>query len=286
MKIPIREIRSFRNHPFRTKNDEDMAKLIDSIRENGQIVPIIVRPVKEGKGYEMISGHRRKDVMKLLGHTTIEAEIRDVDNDQATILMVDSNIQREHILPTERGYAYRMRLEAMRHQGKVLPNMLTSARLEPKYRKRRSNEILADQIGVSREQVKRYIRLTYLNKDLQKMVDGVDPDGLHIAFNPACELSFLKKEEQEMLVKVIKEKQATPSLAQAGKLKAISRQGRLRTEEIEELLSQRKPNQKEKLSFEEQEIDRYFPKNYTPRQKKETLLRLLKVWARNREFER
>ncbi len=286
MKIPIREIRSFKNHPFRAKNDEDMAKLVDSIRENGQIVPVIVRPIKDSKGYEMISGHRRKDAMKLLGHTTVEAEVRDMDDDQATILMVDSNVQREHILPTERGYAYRMRLEAMRHQGKALARDITLSQVGTKYRKDRTDQNLADLFGKSRNQIQRYIRLTYLNKDLQKMVDGLDPDGLHIAFNPACELSFLKKEEQEMLVKVIKEKQATPSLAQAGKLKEKSRQGRLKMEEIEELLSQRKPNQKEKLSFEEQEIDHYFPKDYTPRQKKETLLRLLKVWARNREFER
>lgn len=286
MKIPIREIRSFKNHPFRAKNDEDMAKLVDSIKENGQIVPVIVRPIKDSKGYEMISGHRRKDAMKLLGYTTVEAEVRDIDDDQATILMVDSNIQREHILPTERGYAYRMRLEAMRHQGKALNEILASTQIVSKYKKSRSSEDLGRQVNTSRETIRRYIRLTYLNKDLQKMVDGLDPDGLHIAFNPACELSFLKKEEQEILVQVIKDKQATPSLAQAGKLKERSRKDGLKKEAIEELLSQRKPNQKEKLSFEEQEIDHYFPKNYTPRQKKETLLRLLKTWARNREFER
>ena len=263
-----------------------MLKLIDSIRENGQLVPVIVRPAKNGNGYEMISGHRRKEAMKLLGHKEIEAEVRELDDDQAVILMVDSNIQREHILPTERGYAYRMRLEAMRHQGKVLPKSLTSAQLGPKYKKQRSNEALADRVGSSREQIKRYIRLTYLNKDLQKMVDGLDPDGLHMAFNPACEISFLKKEEQEILVRVIKEKQATPSLAQAGKLKEMSRKGILGEMEVRELLSERKPNQKEKLSFEEQEIAAYFPKGYTPRQKKETLLRLLKSWARSREIER
>lgn len=286
MKIPIREVRSFKNHPFKAKNDEDMLKLIDSIRENGQLVPTIVRPAKDGKGYEMISGHRRKDAMKLLGHTMIEAEVRDLDDDQAVILMVDSNIQREHILPTERGYAYRMRLEAMRHQGKALPNRSTSFQLGTKYKSGRSDYHLADKVQETASQIRRYIRLTYLNKDLQKMVDGLDPDGLHIAFNPACELSFLKKEEQELLVKVIKEKQATPSLAQAGKLKEKSKKGMLQEEEIWELLSQRKPNQKEKLSFEEQEIDHYFPKSYTPRQKKETLLRLLKSWARSRERER
>ncbi len=286
MKIPIREIRSFKNHPFRAKNDEEMVKLIESIKENGQIVPVIVRPVKEGKGYEMISGHRRKDAMRLLGHTTVEADIRDLDDDQATILMVDSNIQREYILPTERGYAYRMRLEAMRHQGKALAGDITLSQLGTKYRKDRTDQNLADLFGKSRNQIRRYIRLTYLNKDLQKMVDGLDTDGLHIAFNPACELSFLKREEQDMLVQVIKDKQATPSLAQAGKLKERSRHGGLKKEAIEELLSQRKPNQKERLSFEEQEIDHYFPKNYTPRQKKETLLRLLKAWARNRERER
>lgn len=286
MKISLREIRSFKNHPFRSTEDEDMLKLIDSIRENGQLVPVIVRPAKNGNGYEMISGHRRKEAMKLLGHKEIEAEVRELDDDQAVILMVDSNIQREHILPTERGYAYRMRLEAMRHQGKMLRDDLASTQHVSKYKKSRSSESLGQRLNVSRETIRRYIRLTYLNKDLQKMVDGLDPDGLHMAFNPACEISFLKKEEQEILMRVIKEKQATPSLAQAGKLKEMSRKGKLGEMEIRELLSERKPNQKEKLSFEEQEIAAYFPKNYTPRQKKETLLRLLKSWARSREIER
>ncbi|MBR2552700.1 MAG: ParB/RepB/Spo0J family partition protein [Erysipelotrichaceae bacterium] len=285
MKISLREIHSFKNHPFRSTKDEDMLKLIDSIRENGQLVPVIVRPAKNGNGYEMISGHRRKEAMKLLGHKEIEAEVRELDDDQAVILMVDSNIQREHILPTERGYAFRMRLEAMRHQGKALCTS-ASCQVGTKYKSSRSDQELAKNIGETSRQLQRYIRLTYLNKDLQKMVDGLDPDGLHMAFNPACEISFLKKEEQEILVRVIKEKQATPSLAQAGKLKEMSRKGILGEMEVRELLSERKPNQKEKLSFEEQEIAAYFPKGYTPRQKKETLLRLLKSWARNREIER
>ena len=286
MKISLREIHSFKNHPFRSTKDEDMLKLIDSIRENGQLVPVIVRPAKNGNGYEMISGHRRKEAMKLLGHKEIEAEVRELDDDQAVILMVDSNIQREHILPTERGYAYRMRLEAMRHQGKLLRDETTSFQLGTKYKSGRSDYHLADKVKDTASQIRRYIRLTYLKKDLQEMVDGRDPDGLHMAFNPACEISFLKKEEQEILVRVIKEKQATPSLAQAGKLKEMSRKGKLGEMEVRELLSERKPNQKEKLSFEEQEIAAYFPKNYTPRQKKETLLRLLKSWARKREIER
>ena len=193
-----------------------MLKLIDSIRENGQLVPVIVRPAKNGNGYEMISGHRRREAMKLLGHKEIEAEVRELDDDQAVILMVDSNIQREHILPTERGYAYRMRLEAMRHQRKAFPVQKTPGQIGLKYKKApQTDEILAEAIGTTRKQLQRYIRMTYLNKDLQKMVDGLDPDGLHMAFNPACEISFLKKEEQEILVHVIKEKQATPSLAQA-----------------------------------------------------------------------
>ena len=254
MKISLREIHSFKNHPFRSTKDEDMLKLIDSIRENGQLVPVIVRPAKNGNGYEMVSGHRRKDAMKLLGHKEIEAEVRELDDDQAVILMVDSNIQREHILPTERGYAYRMRLEAMRHQGKMLRDETTSFQLGTKYKSGRSDYHLADKVKDTASQIRRYIRLTYLNKDLQKMVDGLDPDGLRMAFNPACEISFLKKEEQEILVRVIKEKQATPSLAQAGKLKEMSRKGKFGEMEVRELLSERKPNQKERLSFEEQEM--------------------------------
>ena len=160
--IPINQIRDFEGHPFHVSLDQDMLKLIDSIQENGQMVPVFVRPAKDGNGYEMIAGHRRKFAFQQLGMTEIQAIVRDLDDDQATILMVDSNVQRENILPTERGYAYKMRLEAMKHQGKALMVDETSALLGPKYKKDRSNEALADQVGISRESVKSYIRLTWL----------------------------------------------------------------------------------------------------------------------------
>lgn len=202
-KIKINEIVDFENHPFHVKMEDDMVKLIDSIQENGQLMPMLVRPNKNGKGYEMIAGHRRKFALTQIGVKEIDAIVRELDDDQAVILMVDSNVQREYISPTEKGYAYKMRLEAMKHQGKR--NDLTSTQVGQKleYRKKYSIENLAEAVRESRNQVQRYIRLTELIKPLQDMVDGIDEKGFNISFNPAYVLSFLTKQHQQIVVEKI-----------------------------------------------------------------------------------
>lgn len=282
-KIPISEISDFNNHPFSVKMDEDMVKLIDSIQENGMLVPVLVRPKKDGNGYEMIAGHRRKFALHNTGATEIDAIVRDLDDNQATILMVDSNIQRETILPTERGRAYKMRLDAMKNQGKR--NDLTSHQLGEKleYKKKTSAATLAEMIGESQNQILRYIRLTELIEPLQQMVDGVHPEEFTIAFLPAYELSFLTKEHQEIVVNIIYELMATPSLAQAQQLKRDSQYGVLDNYTVYKLLSHEKPNQKMKITMKMEDLDKYFPRSFTPKQREETIIKLLEDWSRNRE---
>lgn len=291
MTIPIDKITDFKEHPFHVTMDEDMAKLIDSIKENDMLMPALVRPKKDGS-YEMISGHRRKFALSQLGRKEMNVIIRDLDDDQATILMVDSNIQRENIYPSERGYAYKMRLEAMKHQGKRVDidttdipieyDKPTSAQVGPKSTSTRTNEILADQLGISKNQIKRFIRLTYLIEPLQEMVDGRHENEIKIAFNPAVELSYLTESEQYDLANAIVENQRTPSLAQCQEFKRLSHDGELTTEFIEDTLSEEKPNQREKLSFQMKEIDKYFPKDFTPGKKKDLMIHLLENWAKKR----
>lgn len=294
MTIPIDKITDFKGHPFHVTMDEDMAKLIDSIKENDMLMPALVRPKKDGS-YEMISGHRRKFALSQLGRKEMNVIIRDLDDDQATILMVDSNIQRENIYPSERGYAYKMRLEAMKHQGKRVDidttdipieyDKPTSAQVGPKSTSTRTNEILADQLGISKNQIKRFIRLTYLIEPLQEMVDGRHENEIKIAFNPAVELSYLTESEQYDLANAIVENQRTPSLAQCQEFKRLSHDGELTTEFIEDTLSEEKPNQREKLSFQMKEIDKYFPKDFTPGKKKDLMIHLLENWAKKRSRE-
>ena len=280
MKIPIDEIHSFKNHPFHVRQDEEMQKLIDSVHENGVLIPVLVRPDRDGNGYEMISGHRRKFALEFNGAKEIDAIVRDLDDDQATIIMVDSNIQRENILPTERGYAYRMKLEAMKHQGKRTD--LTSTQVGQKLGKY-SVEELAEQVGESRNQIQRYIRLTYLVKPLRDMVDGIHEDGFTIALNPAYELSFLTIKEQNELVQIIQDTLATPSLSQSQEMKRKSQDGSLSPDTMMDMLLTEKPNQKEKLSFKMEEINKYFPRSYTPNQKKELIIKLLGEWQKKKE---
>lgn len=282
-KIPINEISDFNNHPFSVKMDEDMVKLIDSIQDNGLLVPVLVRPNKDGNGYEMIAGHRRKFAMTQTGATEIEAIIRDLDDDQATILMVDSNIQRETILPTERGYAYKMRLEAMKHQGKRTDLTSTQVGQKLEYKKKYSVENLAEAVGESRNQIQRYIRLTELIKPLQQMVDGVHPEDFVISLNPAYELSFLTPEQQQIVVNTIYDTLATPSLAQAQQLKRDSQYGVFNELSVYKLLSDIKPNQRQKISIKMDDLDKYFPKSFTPKQRTDTIIKLLENWSKERE---
>ncbi len=290
MKIPIDKISDFKDHPFHVTMDEDMAKLIDSIKENDMLMPALVRPKVDGT-YEMISGHRRKFAMSQLGRKEMNVIIRKLDDDQATILMVDSNIQRENIYPSERGYAYKMRLEAMKHQGKKI-EIIPDDELKVEYSKstcgqvgHKSIDILADNIGESRKQIQRFIRLTYLIEPLQEMVDQRNEDNITIAFNPAVELSYLTKSEQQDIFKAINDNQRTPSLAQCQEFKRLSHDGELTTEFIEDTLALEKPNQREKLSFQMNEIDKYFPRDFSPGKKKDVMIHLLENWAKKRSKE-
>ena len=289
--IPIDKITDFKGHPFHVTMDEDMAKLIDSIKENDMLMPALVRPKEDGT-YEMISGHRRKFALSQLGRKEMNVIVRNLDDDQATILMVDSNIQRENIYPSERGYAYKMRLEAMKHQGKSVKEFngdigtvyekTTSCQVGTKLR---SDVALADTTEFSARQVQRFIRLTYLVEPLQKMVDGRHENEIKIAFNPAVELSYLTESEQYDLANAIVENQRTLSLAQCQEFKRLSHDGELTTEFIDDTLSEEKPNQREKLSFQMKEIDPYFPKDFTPGKKKDLMIRLLENWAKKRARE-
>lgn len=280
VKIPINEIEDFKQHPFNVRFDEEMNSLIESIQENGILVPVLVRPNKNNDGYEMVSGHRRKFAMMQTGATEIDAIVRDLDDDQATIIMVDSNIQRENILPTERGFAYKMKLDAMKRQGKRID--LTCSQVGNKLGKK-SLELIADEVGESKNQIHRYIRLTYLIKTLRDMVDGINEDGFKIAMNPAYELSFLTNEEQNDLVQCIQDSLATPSLAQAQELKRLSQSNELDEDKMMDMLLADKPNQKEKISLKMEEINKYFPKSYTPNQKKNLIIKLLGEWAKKKE---
>ena len=281
--IELDAISDFKDHPFHINMDEDMIKLIESIEVNGQLIPVLVRPSKNG--YEMISGHRRKYAMQKLGYQKLKAIVKNLNDDEATILMVDSNIQREHISMMEKAFAYKMRLEAMKHQGKAMMIDETCAQVEYKSKGKKSIEILAEMVGVNRNQIQRYIRLTHLIEPLQQMVDGVHPDGYKMAFNPAVEISFLTKEEQYDLLTCIEELVATPSLVQAQHFKAASKEGTLSIDYIRGALSVEKPNQSERSYVKWSKYDKYFPKSYTNEQKDRVVEELLTSWARKRQKE-
>jgi len=286
MEVPVEDIQEFKNHPFRVRNDEQMSELVKSVSENGILVPVLVRPHPNGHGYEMISGHRRMNAAMVNGQEKIQAIVRELTDDQATIIMVDSNIQRENILPTERGFAYKLKLEAMKHQGKR--SDITSTQVDQKLKNKYSIEQLAEDVGNTRTQIQRFIRLTELIEPLRDMVDDLRSDGKKIAFNPAVELSYLSKENQQLVVKNIEGLDLTPSHAQTIRMKELSRENRLDENVIYSIMTEEKANQKEKLSFKMEDINEYFPKNYTPREKREVILKLLKGWAkrRNKEQER
>ena len=271
--IPLSELHPFPNHPFKVVDDERMLDTADSIREHGVLVPAIARPRAEG-GYELIAGHRRKRGCELAGLDTMPVIVRNLDDDASTIIMVDSNIQRESLLPSERAFAYKMKLEALNHQGKRTG--LTSSQLGTKLM--RTDEILAEQSGTSRNQVQRYIRLTELVPDLLDMVDAKK-----IAFNPAVELSYLKPEEQTALIEAMDSEQATPSLSQAQRLKRFSQEGTLSPDMMRAILSEEKKADMDRVTLTGDTLRKYFPKSYTPRQMEQTILKLLEGWHRRRQ---
>ena len=274
--IPLGELHPFRNHPFKVKDDAAMQDTVDSVREYGVLVPAIARPNPDG-GYELIAGHRRHHASELAGKETMPVIIRDLDDDAATIIMVDSNLQREELLPSERAFAYKMKLEAMKHQGERLD--LTSAQVGRKLENRESREILAEQVGQSRNQISRFIRLTELIPTLLDMVDE-----RKIALNPAVELSYLKKEEQTLLLEAMDSEQATPSLSQAQRLKKFSQQKMLSLDVMRVVMSEEKKTDLDRVTLKNETLRRYFPKSYTPKQMEDTIIKLLEGWYKKRQL--
>ena len=273
VELPLNELHPFKNHPFKVVNDEKMQDTAQSIREHGVLVPAIVRPRAEG-GYEIVAGHRRHFASQIAGLSTMPAIVRDMDDDTATLMMVDSNIQRESLLPSERAFAYRMKLEALKHQG--LRTDLTSSQLGTKLG--RADELLAEQAGSSRNQVRRFIRLTELIPPLLDMVDE-----RKIAFNPAMELSYLKPAEQTDLLDAMDSEQATPSLSQAQRLKKFSQEGRLSMDVMRAIMSEEKKADIDRVTLTSDKLRRYFPQSYTPQQMENTIFKLLDAWARKRQ---
>lgn len=274
--IPLEELHPFRNHPFKVKDDAAMQDTVDSVREYGVLVPAIARPDPNG-GYELIAGHRRHHASELAGKETMPVIIRDLDDDAATIIMVDSNLQREELLPSERAFAYKMKLEAMKHQGERLD--LTSAQVGRKLENRESREILAEQVGQSRNQISRFIRLTELIPTLLDMVDE-----RKIALNPAVELSHLKKEEQTLLLEAMDSEQATPSLSQAQRLKKFSQQKMLSLDVMRAVMSEEKKTDLDRVTLKNETLRKYFPKSYTPKQMEDTIIKLLEGWYKKRQL--
>lgn len=269
--IPLSELHPFKDHPFKILDDEAMQKTVESIKEYGVLTPAIARPRTEG-GYELISGHRRHHASELAGKETMPVIVRNMDDDAATILMVDSNLQREEILPSERAKAYKMKLEAIKHQG--ARSDLTSTQVAQKL----SVEKVGDDDGVSKDTVRRYIRLTNLTPELQDMVDDKK-----ISFNPAVELSYLKPEEQDMFLDAMETAQVAPSLSQAQRMKKLSQQGQLTMEAMEDMLSEDKKAPLDRVVFDQNQIRKYFPKSYTTRQMQEKIIQLLEQWQRKQQ---
>ena len=273
--IPLSEIRPFKNHPFKVADDELMQQTIDSIMQVGVLNPAIIRPAPEG-GYEMVSGHRRLHAADLAGLKTIPVIVRNLDDDEAVILMVDSNLQRETISPMERAQAYKMKLEALKHQGKRvdLERKTTSTQIAQKL----SVEKVADEAGTSRDQVRRYIRLTELLPEVQKKVDSRE-----IAFSPAVELSYLSHDEQKQFLDAMDYSQNTPSLSQAQRLKKLSREGKCTKDAMFSIMSEEKKDEKERITLESDTLRKYFPRSYTPLQMQQTIIKLLEQWQKKRQ---
>ena len=271
--IPLSELHPFKNHPFKVKDDEAMMETADSIKQYGVLVPAIARPDPEG-GYELVAGHRRRRASELAEKETMPVIIRDLDDDAATIIMVDSNLQRESLLPSERAFAYKMKLEAVKHQGARTD--LTSRQVGEK--SQTSIQKVADQAGESQRQVQRYIRLTELIPELMDMVDEKK-----IALNPAYELSFLKKEEQVDLLDEMDSEQATPSLSQAQRLKKYSQEGHLTLDMMRVIMGEEKKSDLDRVTFTSDTLRKYFPKSYTPQRMQETIIKLLEAWQKKRQ---
>lgn len=283
MLLPLSELHDFPNHPFKVRDDEAMQETTESIRQYGVLVPAIVRPREDG-GYEIIAGHRRRHGSELAGLSAMPCIVRQMDDDTATILMVDSNIQRENILPSERAQAYKMKLEAIRRKAgrpaKEAENLPEENcdQVGHNFDRKRSVEIVADEAGESKSQVQRYIRLTELSPELQQMVDDKK-----IGMTPAVEISYLKPEEQQMLLTAIDSEQATPSLSQAQRMKKLSRDGKLNDDTMLDIMMEQKKPEGYNVVLSADKLRKYFPRSYTPQKMEETILKLLDAWLRKRQ---
>lgn len=275
VEIPLSELHPFKGHPFKVKDDDAMMETADSIRQYGVLVPAIARPDPSG-GYELVAGHRRHRASELAEKETMPVIVRDLDDDAATIIMVDSNLQRESLLPSERAFAYKMKLEAMKRQA-GRPSKENCSQVGNDFGKK-SSEVLAEQVGQSKNQIFRYIRLTELIPELLNMVDEKK-----IALNPAYELSFLKKEEQTQLLDAMDSEQATPSLSQAQRLKKFSQEGRLSIDVMRAIMGEEKKSDLDKVTFTSDTLRKYFPKSYTPARMQETIIKLLEQWQKKRQ---
>lgn len=273
--IPLSEIRPFKNHPFKVTDDELMQQTIDSIMQVGVLNPAIIRPAPEG-GYEMVAGHRRLHAADLAGLKTIPAIVRNLDDDEAVILMVDSNLQRETISPMERAQAYKMKLEALKHQGKRVD--LTCDQVGHKLDSKKSIQKVAEDAGESKTQVQRYIRLTELLPEVQKKVDSKE-----IAFSPAVELSYLTHDEQKQFLDAMDYSQNTPSLSQAQRLKKLSREGKCTKEAMRSIMSEEKKEEQERITLSSDTLRKYFPRSYTPLQMQQTIIKLLEQWQKKQQ---
>ena len=273
--IPVEKLKSFPNHPFQVRDDDSMNETVESIKTYGVLQPAIVRPSKDGD-YEILSGHRRKRACELAGRKTIPAIVRELDDDAAIIFMVDSNLQRENILPSERAAAYKMKMEALKRQG--LRTDLTSTQVVSKLR---SGEVIGNENSESRETVRRYIRLTELQPELQQMVDEKK-----IAFTPAVEISYLKPDEQKMLLDTISSEQATPSLSQAQRLKKLSQSGELTDDSMLSIMPEQKKPERNDLTIPADVLEKFFPRSFTPMKMQEVIIKLLESWQRKRQQSR
>lgn len=276
-KIPIAELVPFKDHPFKVVEDESMLRTTESISMFGVLTPLIARPMEDGK-FEIISGHRRAHAAEAVGLTEVPVIVRDMDDDVAKILVVDSNLQRENILPSERAFAYKMKADAMKHQGERtdLQQEGTSGQIVPKFK--RTTEAIGAETGDSYKTIQRFIRLTNLIPEILEMVDQK-----RIAFNPAVELSYLKPEEQKNLLEAIDFTQATPSVSQAMRLKKLSQESGCKLEDMCEILAEVKKGDLERVAFKSEQLRKYFPKSYTPRQMSDVILKLLDQWQKKRQ---
>ena len=273
--IPVEKLKPFPNHPFQVRDDDSMNETVESIKTYGVLQPAIVRPSDDGN-YEILSGHRRKRACELAGKKTIPAIVRELDDDAAIIFMVDSNLQRENILPSERAAAYKMKMEALKRQG--LRTDLTSPQLAAKFR---SDDAVAKEADVSGDTVRRYIRLTELQPELQQMVDEKK-----MAFTPAVEISYLKPDEQRMLLDTISSEQATPSLSQAQRLKKLSQSGELTDDSMLSIMSEQKKPERNDLTIPADVLEKFFPRSFTPMKMQEVIIKLLESWQRKRQQSR